>query len=157
MTKHKKTNTKVWVETSRDPAVTKNKHTTNLSGLLQFTRRSCSFEKLIQTCCKCTFYDRLAACVKIGSNVLKRITFTYLVLHPRPSVPQFYSLDQIKLSDHDVLSPLSHVMRYQYEASRWRANEQPSRDANEARFQKLPVNADVFTKNSASVWTVTQS
>lgn len=48
-------------------------------------------------------------------------------------------------------------MRYQYEASRWRANEQPSRDANEARFQKLPVNADVFTKNSASVWTVTQS
>lgn len=48
-------------------------------------------------------------------------------------------------------------MRYQYEASRWRANEQPSRDANEARFQKLPVNAHVFTKNSASVWTVTQS
>lgn len=84
MTKHKKTNTKVWVETSRDPAVKKNKHTTNLSGLLQFTRRSCSFEKLIQTCCKCTFYDRLAACVKIGSNVLKRITFTYLVLHPSP-------------------------------------------------------------------------
>lgn len=48
-------------------------------------------------------------------------------------------------------------MRYQYEASRWRANEQPSRDANEARFQKLPVNAHVFTKNSARVWTVTQS
>lgn len=47
--------TKVWVETSRDPAVKKNKHTTNLSGLLQFTRRSCSFEKLIQTCCNARF------------------------------------------------------------------------------------------------------
>lgn len=37
-------------------------------------------------------------------------------------------------------------MRYQYEASRWRANEQPSRDANEARFQKLPVNARFHKK-----------
>ncbi len=44
---------------------------------------------------------------------------------------------------HVFLGP---VVCYQYEASCERANEQPSRDANEARFQKLLVNAHISTK-----------
>lgn len=48
---------------------------------------------------------------------------------------------------HVFLGP---VVCYQYEASCERANEQPSRDANEARFQKLLVNAHISTKRSRS-------
>lgn len=50
-----------------------------------------------------------------------------------------------------VASASHHVLAcYQYEASCKRANEQPSRDANRARFQKLLVNAHISTKRRRS-------
>lgn len=39
---------------------------------------------------------------------------------------------------------LCRAVCYQHEASGRRANEEPGRDANEARFQKLLVNAHIY-------------